>query len=344
MPLISIIVPLYNCESYIEACLVSLQKQELQDFEVLIIDDGSQDSGPQICQSFCNGDSRFKLIRQNNQGVSNARNNGLSLAQGDFVAFLDADDWVNSDLYLRMVSSIQTSLADMVIAGIIFDFPDQSMVHPLPFSEGVIEKQQILDQFIPALLSGRTTDGKLTGCYVGTALYRKNALKKHNIRFHAELKRSEDPLFLLEAAFVSQRITVLQTSGYHYRKNNLSVSQKFGTDFMEQWLLAQPYFYQFAPLNSHTQTAYLDRLFLSMSAEFKNYSREGTPFSFWGQRLKIKQSLRSYWNQALICQNKFKPSLRYQKVIHLLAKFHLYTALAFIYWYRNKLQKEAIFT
>lgn len=94
-PLISVIVPVYNIENYIERCLNSLQAQSMKDIEIIIIDDGSTDRSGQICDAFAEKDSRFKVIHKNNEGLSAARNDGLDISRGKYIMFVDGDDWVD---------------------------------------------------------------------------------------------------------------------------------------------------------------------------------------------------------------------------------------------------------
>ena len=96
-PRISVIVPVYNSEKYLYNCLQSIRNQQFTDFEVIIIDDGSTDNSLQICKDFAQQDNRFKIIHKKNEGVSIARNQGLKLAQGKWIAFIDSDDEISTD-------------------------------------------------------------------------------------------------------------------------------------------------------------------------------------------------------------------------------------------------------
>ena len=101
---ISIIVPVFNVEKYLSECLNSLINQTLKDIEIICVDDGSTDSSPSILEEFRNKDERIKVIRQENSGVSVARNNGLAIAQGEYVGFVDSDDWVDADFFEKLYS------------------------------------------------------------------------------------------------------------------------------------------------------------------------------------------------------------------------------------------------
>ncbi|MBR4455839.1 MAG: glycosyltransferase [Solobacterium sp.] len=121
---LSVIVPVYNVEAYLPCCLQSLQKQTLKDMEVILVDDGSTDGSSVIAERFAESDPRFRYFRKENGGLSDARNFGLPYAEGDYIAFLDSDDWVEEDLYERMVSEIRD--ADVCIADLEYVWQDSS--------------------------------------------------------------------------------------------------------------------------------------------------------------------------------------------------------------------------
>ena len=109
----SIIVPVYNVEEYLEECLESIQKQTYTDIEVILVNDGSTDGSKEICESYCQMDSRFKLINQENKGQSAARNNGVSVSTGEYITFVDSDDVISSK-YVEILNRYMTEEIDLV--------------------------------------------------------------------------------------------------------------------------------------------------------------------------------------------------------------------------------------
>lgn len=99
MPLLSIIVPVYQAKKDIKKCIDSIRKQSFSDFELILVDDGSSDGSEKICDEYAEKDNRIKTIHQTNRGVSSARNMGLEYARGAYIAFVDADDWIEPDLF-----------------------------------------------------------------------------------------------------------------------------------------------------------------------------------------------------------------------------------------------------
>lgn len=118
MPQLSIVVPVYNALPYLCKCLDSIREQSFRDFEVLLIDDGSTDGSEIICDDYSLLDQRFIVVHQNNQGVSAARNKGLEIAQGNYVGFVDSDDWIEPNMYENMIIAAMKDMNDIVICGV----------------------------------------------------------------------------------------------------------------------------------------------------------------------------------------------------------------------------------
>lgn len=113
-PLISIIVPVYNVQEYLERCVVSLLHQTYHNLEIILIDDGSTDDSPKLCKELQNRDARIKFVSQINQGIGAVRNLGLSMAHGEYVGFVDSDDWVDEDMYESLLKLMLERNADVV--------------------------------------------------------------------------------------------------------------------------------------------------------------------------------------------------------------------------------------
>ena len=120
-PLISVIVPIYNAEQYIDRCIKSILKQTYSNLEVLLIDDGSSDGSSSICKQYELSDNRVHYYHQHNSGVSAARNKGLDIAKGEYIGFCDADDWIESDMYEVLYSMINSSQSDIAICSFTVD-------------------------------------------------------------------------------------------------------------------------------------------------------------------------------------------------------------------------------
>ena len=121
--MISIIIPIYNVDKYLTKCIESIVSQTYQDLEIIMVDDGSSDACPQICDQYAEKDSRIVVIHQKNSGVSAARNAGLKVATGKYISFIDADDYIEFDMYENMVRAFEIEDSELVICG--YDYVDE---------------------------------------------------------------------------------------------------------------------------------------------------------------------------------------------------------------------------
>lgn len=205
-PVFSIIVPVYNTAQYLEQCFDSITKQSFEDFEVVIIDDGSSDGSEIICDQYCKKDSRFTVFHQNNQGSSSARNQGLALCKGDLICFIDADDWVEPSFLYNFYDCIQENDADVVISAFYYDKDNEEAYFPNK----------------PSKLDGRTVikeslDRTLHSGLVFKAI-KKELIFNNNLRFPRQ-NYFEDMFFNCALMHYVQSICYCPVATYHYRFN-----------------------------------------------------------------------------------------------------------------------------
>lgn len=203
--MISVVVPIYNAERCLSRCVESLLCQTYRDFEVILIDDGSHDGSASICERYCLADSRVRYHRQANQGVSAARNKGIELALGNYIAFVDADDYVDKD-YLRSFSkAIKKGEADLCIQGYnSIEIGDCSI--PCSHERGwndICTKAVTLNE------------RHLLG-FVWNKLFRKDIICRNHIQFNPIAALREDFLFVIQYLLHCNDMVVLPDIGYHY--------------------------------------------------------------------------------------------------------------------------------
>ncbi|MBQ3061690.1 MAG: glycosyltransferase family 2 protein [Lachnospiraceae bacterium] len=201
--LVSIIVPVYNVEEYIEECIVSIINQTYKNLQIIVIDDGSVDKSIDICEKYAKNDSRIEIISQKNKGVSAARNTGLTHINGEFVTFIDSDDYVDSDYIETLLRHIDEDV-DLVCCNV-------SNSNGL-FNVDIRHKAQIAKLFS---ISG----------YTWGKLIRKGCVKEN---FHEAIKYAEDYIFYIDLMNNIDLVRVADYNGYHYRirKGSLSVKDK----------------------------------------------------------------------------------------------------------------------
>ena len=222
MPEISVIIPVYNQEEYVGACMDSLLDQSFEDFEVLAVNDGSTDASVSILEGYEQRDGRVQLIDQNNSGVSVARNNGLSHAKGEWVCFIDPDDYVAPD-YLDTLLKATERNTDMSTC-VAFDDQRSARQHFFPESftaRAADEKVELFRQ----LMDGSYAQPKGFVTAIGVPwgkLYRHAFLQEHGLQFDAALPRMQDNLFNMQAFQLAHEIVYVDYAGYYYRMGGLS--------------------------------------------------------------------------------------------------------------------------
>ena len=238
-PKISIIVPAYNVEKYIEDCLASLVKQTFKDFEVIVINDGSSDLTPEIANVFQNCDKRFKLISQKNKGLSAARNTGLNNVQGQYVTFLDSDDWVSENYLEGLYSAIKQNDSDIAAATIIRKRPKSEKYRVHYTEEKVYETlQEKLDICnIPKC------------CYVWNKLYKVDLVKNRKFQ---EGKYFEDVLWIPEIIKASDKLVTVPDIKYYYRVTKGSIVKTTSKNKQNDNYNAKKYIIEFFDENNLT--------------------------------------------------------------------------------------------
>lgn len=209
--LISVVVPVYNCTTYLDDCLNSLISQAWQNWEAILVDDGSTDDSPALCDAWAARDPRIRAIHQPNAGVSAARNAGMAAAQGKYLAFVDADDWVEPTYLQKLYDGICS--ADIAIC----DVYDQTPVELTPGNISIRQMQESPSKY--------TALAYCTYCY--NRLYRLALLQRANLQMPVAMKRGEDVWFVTQYFSLCQTACIVPDKLYHYRENTTSATHKF---------------------------------------------------------------------------------------------------------------------
>ena len=166
---LSIIVPIYNVEPYLRKCIDSILAQTFTDFECILVDDGSPDNCPTICDEYAKKDSRIRVIHKENGGLSDARNAGLDIAQGEYIGFVDSDDYILEDMYSQMILKMDLYHADIVVCGIENIDENGNILENWQnlCGDSVYEKEEYINNLYPDInrkLCGSVCN-KLYNCY-----------------------------------------------------------------------------------------------------------------------------------------------------------------------------------
>lgn len=227
MPKVSVIVPVYNTEKYLRECVDSLLKQTLTDIEIILIDDGSPDNSAYICDEYAKLDSRVKVIHKENGGLSSARNVALDICQGEYIGFVDSDDFVEPTMFEELYNSAINNDSDISICA-LSTFSEKKIVPKLlPFDKEIYKDSEITEYFIVPLL-GENPNEKITSLdfFVCRQLFKKEIIG--NIRFKSErVYFAEDGMFDFDVYPVCKTISVVNKPLYFYRYNCDSLSNKY---------------------------------------------------------------------------------------------------------------------
>lgn len=209
---VSIVIPVYKCEKYLEECLESLVNQTLKEIEIICVNDGSPDNSAEILDKFAQKDSRVVVINQENQGVSAARNNALKIAKGEFIGFVDSDDWVDLDFFEKLYNAAKQNNCDMA-AG---DF----------YRHGKIIKSKKLNYTKQEIFYNPIDKAKISNCprynYIWHKIYKKDILFANNLLFPTGVFY-EDICWVVKSLYHLNGLVTVPNIFYHYRKNQGSI-------------------------------------------------------------------------------------------------------------------------
>lgn len=234
MSKISVIVPVYNAEKYLRECVESVLHQTLSDLELLLVDDGSTDSSPALCDTYAAQDHRVRVIHKQNGGVSTARNAGLDAAKGDYIAFVDSDDYIALDMYEKLLSKAEAYACDVVMCDCLKEFPDHSELYTHDIRGGHYDRQQLETEYFPHLLMMENVEYPAT-ISNWLLLFRRELAEQ--VRYLSGVRYSEDLLFGAELMYRAGSFHYLKGQAYyHYRMNPQSATHKFSPDKWKDYL------------------------------------------------------------------------------------------------------------
>ncbi|MFV0343057.1 MAG: glycosyltransferase family 2 protein [Anaerocolumna sp.] len=215
-PMVSIIIPVYNAEQTIERCLTSIRNQTYKNFEVLMINDGSRDHSLEVLDKFARSDHRFCLINKKNSGVSNTRNTGIALAKGDYLQFVDSDDWLVKDAIETFVNAACINKCELIIT----DF--YRVVGHNIYRKGHISNESVINRKIFAEYMMKAPANFYYGV-MWNKFYRRDIIMNNGIRCSSDLNWCEDFLFNLEYLQYINNVSVVRKPTYYYVKTKGSI-------------------------------------------------------------------------------------------------------------------------
>lgn len=230
---VSVIVPVFNAEKYIEECLRSVLAQTYKDYEAVIVDDGSTDASGAICDKFAQQDQRFQVIHKKNEGLICARKTGVTAAKGDYIAFVDADDWMDPDCLETNIERMEQESADVIVAGCVKEAGTHSEIIKNNIYGGVYDASELVHEVYPVMLHhhGFYEFGILP--YIWNKLYKKKLLEACYEDIDTRIYDGEDVAVVYPYLLAAKRVVITQDAKYHYRIHGGSMTAKKKNDYYE---------------------------------------------------------------------------------------------------------------
>lgn len=318
--MISIIIPIYNVSQYLNECIQSVVNQSYKDFECILIDDGSSDGSEMICDQWAQKDSRIKVIHQSNQGVSKARNRGIVEAQGEYITFIDSDDWIDPNYLNKLFQPIEKYKVDLVVCGLQQQYNNGTFQN-YSYKTGIINiEKQFTNEF---------TDINKKFLFFGPyiKLYKKAIIQKHNIHFPPEYTYGEDLIFNYNYLEYVKAIYIVNQCLYHYRiigsgtLSSIKRINQFEIDYA-QWNILKDFFYRKNLWNDNSISYLYHRLWWCMYDAILSFPERlrGKSINYKLQYIKqivnitevkqlpqyIKDIHTSKWIKICICQRMYR--------------------------------------
>lgn len=237
--LVSVIVPVYNVEQYLDKCISSIVNQTYKNLEIILVDDGSPDNCPAMCDEWAEKDSRIRVIHKVHSDAGITRNAGIEIANGDYICFCDSDDYIASDTIEKCINKVSKTNAEAVLYGLVSVDKNGKTLNLVNFNidSFYFEGNQVTEQLLPELISHNFQKGEghnfLFSACLG--LFSFKVIKENNIRFPAEKEIiSEDSYFLLQLYSKLQSVVLIPEALYFHFVNTSSLSLTYNADRQER--------------------------------------------------------------------------------------------------------------
>mgnify|MGYP003191133702 CR=1 FL=1 len=239
-PILSVIIPCYGVEKYLNRCMESIVGQKLSNIEIILVDDGSPDAVPGMCDAWAKKDVRIKVIHKENGGLGYARNSGLEVATGKYVAFIDSDDFISNEMFDALVNKAEATGVDAAFCGYSREIPSGTWQPILDFSQEKIMCKFEYEEYVLSMIASApyVKKERLYTMSVWHAVYRRAIIYNNKIRFHSEREIvSEDIPFQVDFMKCASRAIFIPETFYYYCLNGSSLSSTFREEKFEKFIL-----------------------------------------------------------------------------------------------------------
>lgn len=319
---ISVIVPMYNSEKSIERCVDSILNQTYCNLEVILVNDGSKDKTEEICNNLAKKDNRIKYFYKKNSGVSETRNYGLDKVQGDFISFVDSDDYIEKDMYETMLKKIDD--AEIIICEYFYVIDNKKVKIDTGIKENTFEK---LDEFILSV-----NDQKISR-YINTPwnkLIKSELINNNNIRFNSKISLGEDLVFNLQYMKLAKKIKIINEELYNFNISNegLGLKKRNIKEYMDNSINFINELIYFSTNINNLGNILLNELCNIINRLINEYEKKYV--------FKLLKSLQ----YEKVHNFNYKVLTKKNYLIHLLLKYKKYKIIVFLYVMKNKIKKR----
>lgn len=231
-PLISVIVPIYMIERYVGICIESIIKQTYKNLEIILVDDGSKDRCPNICDLYAGKDNRIKVIHKPNGGIVSARKAGLQQSNGAYISYVDGDDWIESEFIESLYTAALENDADIVCAGYTRDLYSQSVYFTNGLSSGVYKGEKLRNLWKTMISNGSYYRSGIT-TYVWNKLFKRETLIDPQNKVDSRISIGEDGAVTYPALLACRCAAVIDNTAYHYRQREDSMLKQ-STNYVDE--------------------------------------------------------------------------------------------------------------
>ncbi|MEK5333840.1 glycosyltransferase family 2 protein [Lysinibacillus sp. FSL W8-0992] len=261
MPFLSIIVPIYNVGHYLKECIDSILNQKFEDFELILVNDGSTDNSSKICDDYAEHDPRIVVIHKENGGLVSARKAGILAAHGKYIGYVDSDDWIEADMYQSLCGAAKVHDVDIVICDIVENYPNQEVRRTQMVAPGLYKKERMEQDVYPIMLyAGEYYKFGLFPS-VSNKIFKKTLIKKFQLNVDDTIRMGEDVACTYPSLLDADSIYILDKQYlYHYRQSSSSMTASYDQTFFEKILILYGHLKYFTRSNEKTAPNFTNQL------------------------------------------------------------------------------------
>lgn len=341
--MISIIMPVYNSEKYLARCINSVLNQTYKDFELIIVNDSSTDNSEKIIKDYLN-DKRIKYFNNIHKGVSNARNLGIEKSKGEYITFIDSDDWMLENALEEMYKYINIDNIDVCISGYIERSLKSEKLIELPYKDGsIMNNYEIKNKIISKMIAIKKNDINKTLIMgsVWRLLIKSDLIKNNDIKFNVNIDIAEDLLFCIEIFSKAMSLITMKKCYYCYMRYGDTTLDKYRENFLDESL----YFYSEYERILKEEDMFddnLDRFIISKCSMYTNAISNNFRYNSPKELKIIKNELNKITNiyrNDKILKNTDKKNISFQKkILLLLIKYKMNNIIIILYLLKNNLK------